>query len=440
MDKLQHRDTLLVFTYAPAGLGHMRVMNALIDGLPQNIEYAILGTNDTRIRYWHRIISLSPNIREIIERLQGGRLRFWLYGLYTWLLHLNSNRLYIQIKDIVISQRYEKKVIVIVSTHFGIAHQIIAIKGRLQKNLNIRLILIGQITDATSMEILYIPGADLILVPSNKIKSNLLNFAHRRGVHDTNITVSPYPLSPNLSLELSEKEFDLKLKQYTLGSNAKLKIAIPISGAAVGLDYYDKLTYILGKSLSRCEIYIVVKDHIYTKSFTRKMKHRNWVKLIENQTDREVVAAYDKLYHDEVIGLEIVKPSEQSFKTLFSVKKRGGTILLLTEPIGKQESDNLGFLLDHHLIPNEEDQLMLEKYALENKTLSVAEWRDYFKLTQHWRALRLTNDPLKDSRIIIWCLKVGIFSVMASKPAKHVDAELAPNGVELFWKKVEDLI
>src|SRR3989344_3614721 len=65
VDKLQHRDTLLVFTYAPAGLGHMRVMNALIDGLPQNIEYAILGTNDTRIRYWHRIISLSPNIREI---------------------------------------------------------------------------------------------------------------------------------------------------------------------------------------------------------------------------------------------------------------------------------------------------------------------------------------------------------------------------------------
>lgn len=442
MDKLQQNDLLLVFTYAPAGLGHMRVMNALIDGLPQNIDYVILGTNDTRIRYWHRIISISPLIREVTEWLQGGAFRFWFYGLYIWLLRINSHQLYTQIKDIVISQRFEKKVVVIVSTHFGIAHQIVAIKEKLQKNLKIKLILIDQITDATSMEILYIPGADLIFVPSSKIKSNLSNYAHKRGLRETNIIVSPYPLSPNLNQELSEKEFDLRLKQYTFRSNAKIKISIPISGAAVGLNYYDKLIYALGKNLDRCEIYVVVKDYVYTRAFIRKMKRRSWVKLIENQTDRKVVADYDKLYLDEIIGLEIVKPSEQSFKTLLSPKKRGGTILLFTEPIGKQEHDNLDFLLDHQLIPNVEDQAKLEKYALENKTPSETECRDCLKLARNWNAIRLTNDPVKDTQIIIWCLKVGIFSIMAAstEPTKQTDPDLGSSGVELFWQKVENII
>ncbi len=442
MVQLSDNDVLLVFTYAPAGLGHMRVMNALIDGLPQNIDFAILGTNDTQIRYWHRIISISPLIRGVVEWLQGGRFRLWFYGLYIWLLRSHTHQLYTQIKDIVISQRFEKKVIVIVSTHFGLAHQIVAIKEKLQKNLKIKLILIDQITDATSMEILYIPGADLIFVPSNKIKASLENYAHRRGLRETNIIVSPYPLSPNLNRELSEKELDLRQKQYTLDSQAKIKIVVPISGAAVGLAYYDKITYILGKSLDRCEIYIVVKDYMYTKAFIRKMKRRSWIKLISNQTDRKVVAAYDKLYHDETIGFEIVKPSEQSFKTLISVKNRGGAILLFTEPIGKQEYDNSNFLLDHQLIPSHEDQAKLVRYALENRTPSETECRDCLKLARHWKAIRLTNDPIKDARIIIWCLKVGVFSTMASSTevAKQTDPDLGPNGVQLFWKKVEETI
>lgn len=443
MDKLlQRKDVLLIFTYAPAGLGHLRVMNALLDGLPKDIDYVVLGADDTRITYWHRIVSIHPFIREFIEKIQAGRFRFLFYQGYISLLRSHINVIYTQLKNIILSQRNEKKTIVIISTHFGLAHQIAAIKKNLEKDLKVNIVLIDQITDATSMEILYIPEADLIFVPSQEVKTDLLRYAHKYHLHETNITVSPYPLSPSLSQPLSEKEYESKLKQYVYTSNVKINIAIPISGAAVGLNYYEKLIAALRKSIDRSEIFVVVKDYVYTWGFIKKIKRRHHVEVIEDKTDRKVVIDYDKLYRDEIIGLEIVKPSEQSFKTLFSSNKRGGPILLLTEPIGKQEHDNIDFLLDHHLIPDEDEQAKLERYALENITPSEAECGTCLKLARNWKAIRLTNDPVKDTQIIIWCLRVGVFSVMASSTeiAKGLNSELSPNGVKLFWQKIEEII
>lgn len=442
MDSLKQKDVLLVFTYAPAGLGHLRVMNALIDGLPKDIDYEVLGASDTRITYWHRIMSINPFVREAIESIQSGRFRFLFYNFYIWLLRHNTESLYAQLKNIILSQRHEKKTVIVVSTHFGLAHQIAALKKRLEKDLHIKILLIDQITDATSMEILYIPGADLIFVPDDQIKTNLLKYARTRGLRETNIIVSPYPLSPNLSLQLSEKEFNLRLKQYDYYSHSQIKIAVPISGAAVGLSYYEKIISSLLKKLNRCRIFVVVKDYVYTWTFIKKMRRHKNVRVIEDKTDRKVVIDYDKLYHDEIIGLEIVKPSEQSFKTMFGSKKRGGPILLLTEPIGKQEHDNIDFLLEHHLLPDDVIQKKLIAHALSNEVPSQVECSSCLKLARNWKAIRLTNDPDKDTQIITWCLKVGIFSIMAANTtlAKAADKELSPSGVKLFWQKVETII
>ena len=172
------------------------------------------------------------------------------------------------------------------------------------------------------------------------------------------------------------------------------------------------------------------------------MKVRDYVTVIENNTDKKVVDSYEKLYQDEIIGLEIVKPSEQSFKTLFTSNQRGGAILLLNQAVGRQEQDNLNFLSDHKLLPNQEDQYKLFKYAFEDKLPSEEECQRCIKRAAAWRALKLANDPKLDSMIINWCIKSGIFKKKSLQKGKLrlKDQEIASNGVQQLWNKIDGLI
>lgn len=442
MKNLQNSDLLLIFTYAPAGLGHLRVTDALADGLPRGIDSILLGADDTNITYWHRLTSLSPFFRGVVEWFTTEENGYWFYAFYIWLLKISSAKLYFQLKKLITGKYPDKKTVVVISTHFGLAHQISAIKDRLEQNLRIKLILVVQVTDATSIEIWYVPGADLIVVPSEKVKTELLKYAKDKAFEKTKIMVLPYPLSQTLGYQLSDRELEFRLKQYDRNSNVKIKIVIPISGAAVGLAYYDKLILKLGKICERFMIYLVVRNDVHTRAFIRKMKTRHYLTVIENRTDIKVVDSYEKLYGSEVIALEIVKPSEQAFKTLFTPKQRGGSILLLNKAVGRQEQDNLNFLLDHQLLPNRTDQNKLQKYAFESRQPDETDCRKCINRAQNWRAIKLTNDPDKDAHIINWCLQVGLFGKMSEHETKlkQKDPELASNGVQQFWEKVDDLV
>lgn len=54
---LTNPSMLLIFTYAPAGFGHLRVTNALYHGLPSGANPVLLGAQDYSINYVHRIAS-----------------------------------------------------------------------------------------------------------------------------------------------------------------------------------------------------------------------------------------------------------------------------------------------------------------------------------------------------------------------------------------------
>jgi hypothetical protein len=438
MKKIENSEVLLVFTYAPAGLGHLRVTDALVDGLPEKIDSVLLGASDTRITFWHRLMSVHPLVREGLEWLQTNENSYWFYDLYIWISNLATRILYGQMKNLLAQQWHEKKVVVVVATHFGLAHQLANIKTKLEKDFGVKIVLAVQVTDATSMAVWYVPVADLICVPSKKVKSELEEYAKKRGLKKTKIEVLPYPLSKKLEIELTKSEFETRLSQYSDKSNTKIKISMPISGAAVGLEYYDQLIAKLRNTSKRYEIRIVTKDNLHTQGFINKNLTKSGVKVISDLTDKRVVDNYEKLYADEVIGLEVVKPSEQAFKTMFSPDQRGGAILLLTQPVGKQEHDNLDFLLDHKLIPDENDQQKLEKFAMADKMPNEEECRECIERARLWKAIRLTNDPASDARLINWCIKVGVFEKMSQVETKTnlSDPELASNGVEQFWKMV----
>jgi hypothetical protein len=257
------------------------------------------------------------------------------------------------------------------------------------------------------MKIWYVDGADLIVVPSEKVKTELSRYA-KAGQNKTEITVLPYPLGKTLGLRLTGEEYAQRLHQYSEDSDAKINVVLPVSGAAVGLGYYDRLIRQLAQSSGRFRMHLVISTTVHTKAFISTMKAKRHMTVVTGGSDKEVVDNYEKVYGQGVIALEIVKPSEQSFKALLAPDQRGGSILLLTQAIGKQEEDNLQFLSDHKLIPR--------------------------------RALRFTNDPAKDVAFINRCIRDGIFSKMARRDIESKDPELASNGVAQFWQKVDGLV
>ncbi len=72
IDQLTHRKLLLVLTYAPAGLGHLRVTDALYHGLPETVNPVVLGSQDTSIQSIHRLTSVNPVGKAVFDWLQAG--------------------------------------------------------------------------------------------------------------------------------------------------------------------------------------------------------------------------------------------------------------------------------------------------------------------------------------------------------------------------------
>lgn len=80
--QLTDRQNQLILTYAPAGLGHLRITDALYDGLPKTVSPVVLGSLDKSIQTLHRITSIHPIGRAIFEWLQSGPLAGLANGLY----------------------------------------------------------------------------------------------------------------------------------------------------------------------------------------------------------------------------------------------------------------------------------------------------------------------------------------------------------------------
>ena len=172
------------------------------------------------------------------------------------------------------------------------------------------------------------------------------------------------------------------------------------------------------------------------------MKKRPYVVLHVASHDREVVGLYEQVYVQYAISLEITKPSEQAFKALCDCGKVGASILLFSQPVGKQEYDNLDFLRRHSLIPSKEEYALLLKKFFKDEKLT---YDNIVKQSFSWRGIELPKGSKNAAEFILWNLENGIFTNMIHckvRPSKgdiHGD-ELCHNGVYEFWKKVSELV
>lgn len=440
MDKptssLEDKSLLICFAYAPAGLGHLRVTDALYHGLPKGTNTPLLlGSQDTTITYLHRFMSLNPYIRRLTVWAEKGRVENITTFIYKYILRSHTDLLYEQMKTIISESYTAPSKILIIATHFGLAHQLSEIKERLEKDTRIKVVLVVQVTDDSPHHIWYIPGADLIFAPSERTQHELIKYGKKIN-SNVPIVVNPYPISPTLSKSLTNEQYKEKLAQVDSSSNVPIHVIIPISGAAVGTNYFATLTAELNKKSSRFVFHIICKDAPFTKEFISEVAVHEYVRIYGAQEDRKVITTYENVYQKNVISIEITKPSEQSFKALMECKAENAPILLFTEPVGRQEYDNLDFLKRHKLIPNNHDQNTLLRMKISPEILKKA---------SSWRGIRLIRNPIEAAKFIYWCLESGIFSrMMKYKPALTKDgfnpSELSPDGVKTFWEKVEKLL
>lgn len=423
----------IILTTVPTGLGHIRVTKALAKGLSLENKPLILGITDETISMIYRMISTHWILRKIFEFIQTNQLVEKI--ITNLLIHLqtsNTKKTEFLLRALIQDNSDQK--IIIVSTHAFIAQKI-------QKILDQKL-LPNPITHAVvitddSPQRFWMVNADILFAPSNYTKNALLEIYHSDRRIPPKIEVTPYPINPEFCKKLPPEILYNKIEQLHPENPQPARICVPVSGAAVQLDYYKiVIEQLLDNTNDRREFTfsIVTREGNYTKNFIDYFRENPEITFHIGANDEQTVELYDQLYHQlNPPVLEITKPSEQCFKALTHPDTYGGPLLLLTEPVGRQEYDNLNFLQRHGFLPTPDEHELLIESLLTNNTNTLNQFKDNART---WRCLQLPLDPQKAAVFIQHCFSSGIFMAMQNYKPYVENQELAPNGVQQIWEKL----
>lgn len=435
--QLTDRKLLLVLAYAPAGLGHLRVADALYHGLPETVNPVVLGSQDRSIQSIHRFTSVNPVGKVIFDWLQGGPFRAQLNRAYRNTLRRNTQDIHDQIARLLTERMQRPERILVACTHFGLAHKLAAVKQSLQDREGVSMVLAVSVTDDTFQQIWHVDGADLLVVPSLHTQRKFVEYGEQFG-HGPRVEVVPYLIHPQLGQPLDEHQVAGKRLQFDAGASEPIHVCIPISGAAVGTDFLAALMARLRERSQRYVFHVVGKDAPYTQDFLAQLAGKPWIDVRAARQDRQVVTAYNDLFRTQTLAFEVTKPSEQTFKCLAGTRARGGVILLFTQPVGTQEFENMDFLRRHHLVPSSEANHQLWSMAAAGGPVDARLRSQLLEESRLWRGVRIPADPQQAAGFLWWMLSSGFFASMfeGTLDRKIEDEDgrsLGPHGVEDFW-------
>lgn len=398
---------LIVFTYAPAGLGHIRVADAFMNSLPSSYPSITFTSTHVALESLHRFMSLNIFARRLMEWVQHGTPQKIFTRYYRKYLKNHTENLFLEFTSLIKSQKNIPSKIVIVSTHFSLSYQLGTIKEQLEKELNTKIYLIAQITDDSPQYIWYIDTADLIVAPSLKTAQELQKYGQNENLKYVPFEVLPYPINPLFVKELTETRLNNRQKQFDPNGNEPINIMIPISGAAVGMKFFTKTIDKLRQFSNRFIFYVVCRKAPFTQKFIKKNEGKSYINLYVSQNYQEVVHMYNRIYENYVISAEITKPSEQSFKALLNQKSVGGSFLFFATPVGRQEYDNLKFLKKNNL------------------------------LSIHSRGIVLPHGSTKCANLIHKLYQNNtLLETFKNFKSDKTNFEIQPTGAILFWKTV----
>ncbi len=431
-DFFSRPEVMVVFTTAPAGLGHVRVTEALREGLDESVRAEVVGLEDASTQFLHRVASRNRFLRSFMEFTQNNPLvELGFTALYRKRLRRQGEEAFRRLIDLVKRRRPKPTTLVIVATHHSLAHQVAAIKNQLAKDLKLCVMLVVVVTDDSPQKIWGVIDADLLIVPSLTTKEGLERYMVMVGGNIPEVVVLPYPVSKDFCRLLSAKEYAQRRLQVNPRSKEKIKVVIPISGAAVQLKYFEDIISTLGKS-GLADISVVSRESQQTKRFLGWCQEQPAVRVIAEAHDRDVVLCYEKEYRETVFAVEITKPSEQSFKALCTPKQRGGVILAFSEPVGRQEDDNLALLARHELTPSPRDREIIERFLRfgERRLIDT----DFLEQAEGWRGFLLPLSGKEAGRAILKLRQVGVLAAMVDFKGFMDHSELRSDGVVKFWR------
>jgi len=435
------KDTLVVFAYAQAGLGHMRVADALYDGLPTGARAVLLSSRDKRITYLHRLTSIYPLLRWLLEFFQNGTPEELFTRVVRVVLARDNTIPYQELSQILHQQIHLPSTILIVATHFGLAHQFAAIKEKFAKTHGVGVVLAVVVTDDSPQKVWAVPGADLIFCPSSTTKNALEAYHHTLvSTNTTTYIASPYMITPSFALTISGKAHQSRKAACDGASWQPIAVAVPVSGAAVQLEFLLNIIRELSRLSERFHFEVVSKESLFTIPFLHELAAWPRVTTHRAMWDRMIIEQYEALYRNIVITAEITKPSEQAFKALLTPKQVGGSILLFSQPIGRQERDNLRFFARHDLIPSTEEQELLWELSEKGIVLTSSPDPQLLEKAKHWRGLRLPTPSSSAAKFITWTLANGVWASMGSFSSFPEDPGLHSDGVARFWKRIAEYI
>lgn len=344
----------------------------------------------------------------------------------------------------LVEERFEPpEKILVVATHFDLAHKLAAIKVDLQRALGVTMRLVVFVSDDTFQHVWHVDGADVLLVTSDLIKQKYEEYGERMG-RPLRVEVTPYPMSQRMTIPISSDCMLERIHQLSAMSKLPIQVSVPISGAAVGMAFSSILMERLHAKTDRFRFHITAREASYTRIFLSLFRGREWVNLHLGRGDREVVEQYEALYQSWVMALEVTKPSEHAFKAVLDTQSRGGVILLFSEPVGSQEYDNLDFLERLGLIPNPSTNERFWELAEKNIPLDTEMKNRLLDESHSWRSVRLPSDPIRAAEFIWWLLQSDLLAqMMAGNQMLKVKGgpadPLQKNGVDEFWKVASSL-
>lgn len=410
-------DVTIVMAQALQGLGHLRVSDAIAHGLPSGTTALFLTSRDPVLSFSHKIVSTHVVFRALHEWVQADRPEDLFTQWYRWSLRKNTAGLENHLVGLLEQEYRHPTTLLVVATHFGLGHQFAALKERWEKTRGGRMIVVVVVTDDTPLHLWAVGGADAVIVPSVQTKHALETYHQRQRLTPSTYVVLPYMVSPRLAKPLSAAQIQNRRDQLDQQSNTRIHVSVPVSGAAVQLTYLSHLIRALHSGNDRFFFHIVSRDMPSAQNFLKEMTVLPYVHVQSSTDDRQVVDLYEQLYEQEVIALEITKPSEQAFKALIPPTALGGSILLFSDPVGKQERDNLQFLVRHHLIDP-----------------------DPTHNTPHLRGLRLPDGAAVSAQYVLQYLARGAFAQMAQFAGYDNHPELSSDGVAQFWQWVKNYL
>jgi hypothetical protein len=407
---LSQDNFLVIFTTAPTGLGHIRVMDGIKDGLAPSVQSVSIGVDNINANKIHSLGSRIPLFNKLTEFSQTNKIaEFIVTKIYVNYLQSRKKETLESLASVALDYP-DKRFWVIISTHYALAYSILAAKRELENNFNVKIFLCVVVTDDSPQRVWAVKNADLIFTPSMETFEGLKNL----GINAQKLRVVSFPISPKLTIDLTKTELEKSKIQLSPDSKELVHIEIPVSGAAVQLNFMEKVIEILSKDLFRFTI--IGKSSSFTIPFFERVLKFPHTQTSIGSSANQTVDLYESIFSGNNRPLvEITKPSEQAFKAILSPNKRGGVILLLTDPVGRQEKDNLNFLIRNKLMPNPNEKI---------------NWDNF-----NYRAIKLPSDPVKAAKFIKELKEKGIFLKMLNYRDEN-KKELTSDGVKQIWEEI----